>query len=103
MNDLLHKASTYVRDYCVANNINTVIVGDITGIRDGNDLGHVNNQAFYDLPYKKFTDMLSYKLAMVGVNLVCQREFLLLQKAISSNRFRQIGNWNRAKDLCISA
>ena len=74
MNDLLHKASTYVRDYCVANNINTVIVGDITGIRDGNDLGHGNNQAFYDLPYKKFTDMLSYKLALAGVNLVYQKE-----------------------------
>ena len=87
MNDLLHKASTYVRDYCVANNINTVIVGDITGIRDGNDLGHGNNQAFYDLPYKMFTDMLSYKLALVGVNLVYQREFLLLQKVISRNRF----------------
>lgn len=74
VNDLLHKASTYVRDYCVSNNINTVIVGDITGIRDGSNLGHRNNQAFHALPYKKFTDMLSYKLALAGINLVYQKE-----------------------------
>ena len=29
---------------------------------------------FHALPYKKFTDMLSYKLALAGVNLVYQKE-----------------------------
>lgn len=63
-----------MRDDCVSNNINTVNVGDITGIRDGNGLGHRNNQAFHALPYKKFTDTLSYKLALAGKNLVYQKE-----------------------------
>ena len=72
--DLVHKMSAYIRDYCVANNINTVIVGDITGIRDGKDYGNATNQAFHALPYKKFTDKLAYKLALCGINLVIRNE-----------------------------
>ena len=74
VDDLLHKTSAYIRDYCVSQNINTVIVGDITGIRDGNDLGHVNNQPFHALPYRKFIAKLSYKLALCGIALLRQEE-----------------------------
>lgn len=74
INDLLHKTSAYIRDYCVSHNINTVIVGDITGIRDGKDLGRVNNQTFHALPYRKFMEKLSYKLALCGVVLIKRKE-----------------------------
>ena len=58
----------------MSNNINTVIIGDITGIRDGNDLGHRCNQPFHALPYRKFIDKLSYKLALSGITLIHQKE-----------------------------
>ncbi len=74
VDDLLHKCSTYIRDYCVTNHINTVVVGDITGIRDGNNLGHRNNQALHALPYKKFVDKLAYKLRLEGITLFRQEE-----------------------------
>ena len=68
--DMFHKATRAIVSYCVDNSINTVVIGDITGIRDNNDHGDANNQTFHALPYKQITDMLRYKLAMHGIELV---------------------------------
>lgn len=74
INDYLHKVTKYVADYCVDNNINTVVIGDLTGIRENNDKGAVVNQELHGLPYKKIYTLLSYKLAMRGIKFVMRIE-----------------------------
>lgn len=74
VNDYLHKITRYIADYCCDNNINTVVIGDITNIRDGKDYGSVTNQKFHSLPYKKIYIMLKYKLALYGINFIMQKE-----------------------------
>ena len=56
------------------NNINTVIIGDVKGIRKDNNLGHVNNQKLHSLPYNKIYQMLEYKLRLKGIRLIKQKE-----------------------------
>lgn len=73
VNNLLHQSSAYIRDYCLANDINTVIIGDITGIRDGKNLGRTN-QPFHALPYKQFTEKLAYKLRLEGIAFIQHNE-----------------------------
>lgn len=76
LNDYLHKVTKYVVNYCVDNDIHTVVIGDLTGIRDGKDLHNdTANQELHALPYKKIRAMLSYKLAREGIELVVQKEF----------------------------
>ena len=65
---ILHTSTKRIVDYCVDNEINTVIIGDIKGIRDDNDIGKINNQKLHSLPFKKFYDKLSYKLKMKGIS-----------------------------------
>ena len=72
--DYLHKVTRYIVSYCVANEIHTVVVGDITNIRKGNDLGALTNQKLHALPYKKIYGMLEYKLTGCGIRLVLQEE-----------------------------
>lgn len=72
--DFFHKATTKVRDYCAQNQIHTVVVGDITGIRKGKSLGRKNNQPFHAFPYLMVYQMLEYKLALCGIRLVRQNE-----------------------------
>ena len=72
--DYLHKITRYVVDYCERNDIHTVIIGDITGIRENRDFGHVTNQKFHALPYKKIYLMLEYKLALCGISFIRQNE-----------------------------
>ena len=71
---ILHTSTKRIVDYCVDNEINTVIIGDIKGIRDDNDIGKINNQKLHSLPFKQFYDKLSYKLKMKGILLIYQKE-----------------------------
>lgn len=70
----LHCTTKYIEKYCVENNINTVVIGDITGIRDNNNLGKINNQKFHKLPYLKIYEQLEYKLQKHGIYLIKQKE-----------------------------
>jgi putative transposase len=72
--DYLHKCTRYIVTYCQANNIRTVVIGDWTGIRDGNDKGNVFNQEMHSLPYRKLYKMLSYKLELEGIRFIIQNE-----------------------------
>ena len=74
INDFLHKATRYIANYCKANDINTVIIGDITGIRQDNNQGNVNNQLLHSLPYAKIYQQLEYKLKLLGITLYKQTE-----------------------------
>ena len=74
VHDLLHKTTRQIVDYCIANDIHTVIIGDLTGIRKDNDHGPVVNQKLHQLPYKKITELLTYKLALYGIRLVAISE-----------------------------
>lgn len=71
---ILHTSTKRIVDYCIENDISTVIIGDIKGIRVHNDIGKINNQKLHSLPFKQFYDKLSYKLEMKGVNLIYQKE-----------------------------
>lgn len=74
INDYLHKITRYIADYCHGNNINTVVIGDITKIRKNKDCGKVTNQKLHALPYKKLYIMLKYKLVLYGINFILQKE-----------------------------
>ena len=71
---LLHCVTKYVADYCMDNHINTVVIGDIAGIRDNANLGKNNNQKFHKLPYAQITNKLKYKLTKCGVSFATQKE-----------------------------
>lgn len=74
INDYLHKITRYIANYCRDNSINTIVIGDITNIREDKDYGHVTNQKLHSLPYKKIHIMLRYKLALYGISLIMQKE-----------------------------
>ena len=72
--DYLHKVTKRVVEYCCQNHINTVVIGDLTGIRKDNDKGDQTNQQLHAWPYAKIYVMLSYKLALNGIKFVMQKE-----------------------------
>jgi len=72
--DYLHKMTHSLVEYCIRNDIRTVIVGDIKNIRTGKNLGKKNNQKLHGLPYEKIYGMLEYKLKHAGIRFVKQEE-----------------------------
>lgn len=64
----------YITNYCVKNDIHTVVIGDIKGIRKERNLGRKTNQKLHSLPYARIYMQLEYKLKMKGICLIRQEE-----------------------------
>lgn len=67
--DFMHKTSRRIIDYCVENNIGTIIVGYNEGWKQNVNLGKKNNQNFVTIPFLKLVHQLEYKGAMVGIGV----------------------------------
>ncbi len=70
----MHKISKSVVEYCKTNNVDTLVVGQTSGWKNGVELGHVNNQNFVYIPFEKFINQLRYKCENVGINFVTINE-----------------------------
>ena len=64
----------YITNYSVKNDIHTVVIGDIKGIRKEKNLGRKTNQKLHSLPYARIYMQLEYKLKMKGIRLIRQEE-----------------------------
>ena len=76
--NFIHKASRTIAEYCYENDINTVAIGDIKGIRStsegkGRNIGR-NNQQLHSLPYELIYAKLEYKLMRMGIRLIRVKE-----------------------------
>lgn len=74
INDYLHKASRYLINQLVSNNITNLIIGYNPGWKQEINLGRRNNQNFVLIPFAKFIDMLVYKSKLAGISVTIQEE-----------------------------
>lgn len=72
--DALHKTSRFVIDYCIRNNIGTIVVGKNDGWKRDVNIGHRNNQNFVQIPHAKLVDQIKYKAALFCIDFVEQEE-----------------------------
>lgn len=77
--DFLYKSARFLVDYCVENNLHTIILGDWTKIRENpdgtpKDWGRKGNAKLHAFPFKKFLKILTYKCALVGIRLIIRSE-----------------------------
>lgn len=72
--DYFHKASRYIVNQLVSNQINTLIVGYNKGWKQEVNIGKRNNQKFVGIPFMMLRDMLSYKCSLVGINVIVTEE-----------------------------
>lgn len=71
---LLHCMTKKVVELALTQGVETIVMGDLTNIRKGNNLGKVTNQKLHALPFKKLTDMIRYKAEQVGISVVLMTE-----------------------------
>jgi len=74
MEDYLHKASRYIVNYCIKNNIGTIVIGKNVQWKCEINLGSKNNQKFVEIPHAKLIDKISYKAALVGIKVKVNEE-----------------------------
>ena len=74
METYMHKASKYIIDWCVKNNIGTIVIGKNDEWKQECNMGKVKNQTFVQIPHAKFISMIEYKAENVGINTILTEE-----------------------------
>lgn len=74
VNDYMSKAARIIINYCIANDIGTLVVGYNETFQRGSNLGKQTNQNFVSIPYGKLRDKLRYLCELNGIAFVKQEE-----------------------------
>lgn len=74
VNDYMNKAARKVIDYCIKNNIGTLIVGYNETFQRNSHIGKQNNQNFVNIPYGQLRNKLEYLCELNDVAFVKQEE-----------------------------
>jgi len=74
VNHYLHAASKRIIDLLVQEGIGTLIIGKNPFWKQEASMGRRNNQNFVQIPHARFIDMLTYKAALVGIQVEIQEE-----------------------------
>ena len=74
VNDYMNKAARQVIDYCIANDIGTLVVGYNETFQRSSHLGKRNNQNFVNIPYGRLRDKLGYLCELNDITFVKQEE-----------------------------
>lgn len=72
--DYLHKASRYIVDFALENQINTIVIGNNKNWKQSSSLGKVTNQAFVSIPHQKLIDKICYKAQLCGIQVILTEE-----------------------------
>lgn len=70
INNYFHKVTHHFVNYCIANDIDTVIIGRNPQWKDNINLGKKVNQNFVSIPFGRLYDLLKYKLELNGITYI---------------------------------
>jgi IS605 OrfB family transposase len=72
--DVVRKTAKYILDYCIENDIGTIIVGHNKGWKQEINIGKRNNQNFVQIPFGYLMSMLESKCQEYGLNYLETQE-----------------------------
>lgn len=72
--DLMHKASRLVINFCLAHDLGRIIIGVNKEWKQEVNIGKRNNQNFVMLPHGKFVEMIRYKAEEYGIEVTVREE-----------------------------
>lgn len=74
MENLLHTVSRKFINYCMENDIDTIIIGYNDGWKQGIQIGKINNQNFVNMPFLTLLRKIEYKAEDAGIKVIRTEE-----------------------------
>lgn len=100
--DYMHKTSRYIINYCIENNIGTIIIGKNDGWKQNVNLGKKNNQKFVQIPFNILIEKLQYKANLVGINIEIITEEYTSQTCYKCGTVKKSNRKYRGLYICSS-
>ena len=97
INDYLHKTSKYIIDWCITNQIDTVIIGKNNGWKQESKMSKKVNQNFVGIPYDLFIQKLQYKCENVGIKFITTEESYTSGTSFLDNELPVKENYNKKR------
>jgi len=72
--NFMHSSSRFVLDFCIENNIDTLVCGINKEWKQKSNIGKKNNQKILYLPYDTFIKQLEYKCQDIGIKFITTEE-----------------------------
>ena len=95
--DYLHKASRYIVDLALENQINTIVIGNTKNWKQSSSLGKVTNQAFVSIPHQKLIDKIWYKAQLCGINVILTEESYTSGTSFLDNELPEKSYYNKQR------
>jgi len=67
LTEFMNRTVNYLVKHCIENKIGNLLIGELTGIKQGINHGKKNNQNFVSIPFGKFKDKLKSKCEFHGI------------------------------------
>lgn len=74
IDDYINKTCRYIINYCLSNDIGTLVIGYNQSFQNKTNLGKRNNQIFTQLPFGKIREKLEYLCKRYNINYILQEE-----------------------------
>ncbi len=74
INDIFHKTSRRIVNYCIENNFGTIIIGYNKAWKQKVNIGKINNQKFVQIPFYKLINQIKYKSELFDIDIIIEGE-----------------------------
>lgn len=99
IDDYLHKASRYIINYCIRNNINTIVIGKNKEWKQNSTLSKKVNQSFVQIPFARFIEMIQYKAEELGIAVILTEESYTSGTSFIDNEEPTKENYNKTRRI----
>ena len=99
MEYFMHCASKYVIDYCINNNIGTVVIGKNDKWKQECNMSRFINQKFVQIPYELFINKLKYKSKDYGIECIETEEAYTSGTSFLDNEMPIKENYNKKRRI----
>jgi putative transposase len=98
----MSKTARIIINYCITNNIGTLVVGYNETFQRNSNIGKTNNQTFVNIPYVKLRDKLQYLCELNGIVFVKQEESYTSKASFFDKDVIPVYNDDNPKDYVFS-
>ena len=99
INDYMHKASKFVIDYAVSNDIHTIIIGNNKNWKQNSSMSKNVNQSFVGIPHQRFIEMIVYKAETAGIRVILTEESYTSGTSFLDNELPIKENYNKTRRI----
>jgi IS605 OrfB family transposase len=102
VNDYIRKSSRIIINYCLKNNIGTVVVGYNPTLQKNSNLGKRNNQNFVNIPFGQLRENIKYLCRINGIQYKEQEESYTSKASFLDNDAIPAYNADNPKEYVFS-